>query len=55
MGIEHDVRKEMQSDYAIRKDVALTMDERICVVDKTELKFQILEEAYSMHTGATKM
>ena len=36
----------MHSDYTIRDDGTLTVDGRIYVTDKDELKFKLLDEAH---------
>ena len=49
----------MQTDLMLKADGTLVMGNRLCVLNNSELKKQILEEAhssaYAMHPGSTKM
>ena len=57
--IIYEVQKEKWEDFTLADDGTLMVGRRICVLDKENLKFQLLEEAhqtpYSIHLGATKM
>ena len=57
--IIYEVQKEKREDFTLADDGTLMVGKRICVLDKENLKFQLLEEAhqtpYSVHPGATKI
>ena len=57
--IIYEVQNEKQKYFTLAEDGTLMVGKRICVPDKENLKFQLLEEAhqtpYSVHLGATKM
>ena len=57
--IIYEVQNEKQKYFTLAEDGTLMVGKRICVPDKENLKFQLLEEAhqtpYSVHPRATKM
>ena len=57
--IIYKVQNEKQEDFTLVEDGTIIVGKRICVPDKENLKFQLLEEAYqtpySVYPRATKM
>ncbi|XP_022856518.1 uncharacterized protein LOC111377625 [Olea europaea var. sylvestris] len=57
--LKAEVSAGLRTDYVIRDNCMLAMDNRLCILDILELKKEILEEAnssiYAMHLGSIKM
>ena len=57
--IIYEIRKEKWEDFTLAEDGTLMVGKRICVLDKENLKFKLLDEAprtpYSVHPRAAKM